>query len=88
MDIYAASKTAFDIFENELSVGITEAKESKDYWIFFAGSNKMIGRPGIAIEKSTGEHFFLQMPDKKTKLALIDAKSIDFPLEYKEKENK
>lgn len=77
-----AFKFAFNLFKKELNSGITEALESEQYYIFFTGNNRMIGRPGIAVSKQTQEYFFLSMPDQKTKEALIGAKKIDVPTEY------
>lgn len=77
-----AFKLAFDIFKKELNSGISEARESKGYWCFFAGSNRMIGRPGIAVGKLTEDYFFLQMPDEKTKMALEDSKDIEVPSNF------
>lgn len=79
-----AFKFAYELLNKELKTGISEARESNDYWIFFAGNNRMIGRPGIAINKTTNEFFFLQMPSEKTMIVLEGAKNITVPTKYYE----
>lgn len=82
-----ACKIAFDYYKKNGKIGLCEANDLGDSWLFAGGDPDAVDDGGysITVDKGTGkiEPFFL--PDKENFKRLDRATPVDIPDEYKYK---
>lgn len=87
MKFEIACKKAMEYFKKEYGdTGLCSIKDLGDKWLF-DGSDKeqsiVYGKPGITIDKKTGEMELFHLPNEKNFELLDAALDISIPEEYK-----
>lgn len=79
MTFEEAKVQALAYFEENGTVGLASALETENYWIFYGGQKGTVavGKPGIKINRETGELSKFFLPNKENFALLKSAVSID-----------